>query len=103
MEQPRKAPAIVKEIENISEDDIRVRLLGEIIERKENSILLKDETGQIRVTGTDGESAKFARVFGRPMKTTDGIVIEAELVQNMDALNKKAYKRWEQQRRRRFT
>lgn len=97
MDKPRKAPAVFKKVSNVTEDDIRIRLLGDVIEKKENSIVLKDETGQMHVDGGAYTGGEFVRVFGRPIKTQEGLVIEAEMIQDMDTLDKKTYKRWEQQ------
>jgi len=93
-EQLRKAPALEKDISQVSENDIKVRVIGEITQQGENFIKIKDETGEIQVQTLEKHApGKTVRVLGIIEKDEDGIRILADVIQNMDTLDKKVYKR----------
>ncbi len=92
MEKPRRAPAVERCIDDISEEDVRVRIVGEII-KSDNSVLIKDETSKIKIdSGESLSKGQVVRVFGRPVKTQDGLEISSEFIQDMSELNRNLYK-----------
>ncbi|MFO7872478.1 MAG: hypothetical protein R6U26_02425 [Candidatus Undinarchaeales archaeon] len=92
MEKPKRAPAVERRIDGISEEDIRVRVVGEIV-KSDNATLIKDETSKIKIdTETPLKKGKVVRVFGRPVKTQDGLEISSEFTQDMSELNRNLYK-----------
>lgn len=95
MERPRKAPAVERSVLEITEEDIKVRVLGRVAEREADYLVLEDETGKLRVnTSEELETGSLVRVFGRPLKNDTGFAVEAELIQNMSGLDEKLYKKW---------
>jgi len=91
---PRKAPALEKNISQITKDDIKVRVIGEVSETRDGFFKLKDDTGEIEVKGTDNVSiGDFIRVFGTIYSDSEKVALKSELVQNMEDLDKKLYKR----------
>lgn len=93
---PRRLPAYDKKIADIGKDDVRVRLLGTVIDRKENVIVLDDGTGKINVVfaePVETEANKRVRVFGRVISTEGGFEIEGEILQDMSEMDLELYKK----------
>ncbi len=70
----RRAPAVEKSIAKIRKDDLRVRVLGTVIEKQEDILVIDDGTGQLTVYFADPNSIKdlkqgdLAIVVGRPLE-----------------------------------
>lgn len=93
MERPRRAPAIEKKISEITEDDIRVRVLGKVAEKGDGFLVLEDDTGKMRVeTAEEWKTNMKIRVFGTPMKSGEELALNAEIIQDMSGLDEKLYK-----------
>jgi len=94
MEHPRKAPAVEKDIAEITEEDIKVRVIGTVKSIEEGYFTLKDETGDMRVESQEKitEDSRV-RVFGRPTRVGDELMLSAELIQDMSCLDEKLYKK----------
>jgi hypothetical protein len=93
---PRRLPAYEKKIAEISKNDVRVRLTGTVIDRKENIVVLDDGTGKINVVFSDPVDIKenqFVRVFGRVMPAEDGFELEGEILQDMGKVDVALYKK----------
>lgn len=65
-----------KKISKISERDSKIILVGKILEKKENSFILEDDTGKIEIfyDGEIGEN-KFARVFCNLDEKLNAVII----------------------------
>lgn len=92
----RRLPFRDKLIENIGQDDIKVRFSGLVIEKTDNVLMVDDGTGQIRVIsertddfGTDSN----VRVFGRVIPVEGGVEISGEIIQDVSGINHDVYKR----------
>jgi len=89
-EQQRRAPAQPKDIEEVEpQRDIRVRLVGTIISKEDESVTLDDGTGSVEVftqaeTLEDLEENQRIRVLGRVLPTPDSFEIQSEVVQEFD-------------------
>lgn len=93
MDRPRRAPAVERRVEDISEDNIRIRVLGEVESVEEDCFLLTDGKSKIKVeTNESPNEGDLVRVFGRPVKTEKGVEISSEFTQNMNGLNRNLYK-----------
>ncbi|MFQ6137324.1 MAG: replication protein RepA [Candidatus Hydrothermarchaeales archaeon] len=98
MDTRRRQPSKEKSIEDITSDDFRVRVLGVVVDRDEDdySIMLDDGTGRAVVQFSDpdqfhlAEAGKRIRVIGRVM-VQEGVVIDAELIQDMSKLDMGLY------------
>ncbi len=84
----RRAPAAEKCIAKIRKDDLRVRVLGTVIEKQEDILVIDDGTGQLTAYFTDPNLIKdlkqgdIAIVVGRPLEKgyLDGeIAIKAKI------------------------
>jgi len=93
MEKPRRAPSVLKSISQVTENDIRVKLFGTVAEKAEGSILLKDDTGEIRIdTDQSFEEGTKLSVMGRPVKTEKGLELNPEIISRIPGINEKLYK-----------
>ena len=99
MAQFRRAYAKPKLINEINpEEDIRARVFGTVIEKREDSIVLDDGTKSVEVFLDSANLEKIKekdnlRIFGRILPYPDGFEIQAEVVQNMNNLNFDLYKK----------
>ena len=84
----RRLPAIERKIANIQQQDIRVRLLGTVIDKQEDAVILDDSTGQVKVsTQMPLEQNQIVRVIGKVIVLQEGVEIQAEIVQDMKDLD----------------
>ncbi len=93
---PRRLPALEKKISELGKDDVRVRLLGMVIDRKDNVIVLDDGTGKINVVFPEPvktEANKIVRVFGRVIPSEEGFEIQGEILQDMSGLDMSLYEK----------
>lgn len=97
MPQRRRAPAVSKKIEDIEpEEDIRVRILGTVLEIKEDSAIIDDGSKSVEAFFDQEELETMeenqrVRVLGRVLPTPDSFEIQAEIVQDMSDLNLELY------------
>jgi len=88
---------IEKKISDISPTkDIKVRILGTVVSKIDNSIFIDDGTGTAQVLlgsdiTQDITENQLVRVFGRVIPSGDGFDISAEIIQDMKNLNIKLY------------
>lgn len=93
---PRRLPAHDKKINEIGKNDARVRLLGTVIDNKDNVVVLDDGTGKINVVFSDPVNVKAnqtVRVFGRVMPAEEGFEIEGEILQDMGSVDVALYRK----------
>lgn len=94
--QYRRAPARPRRIADINpEEDIRVRLVGHVVSRSENSIMLDDKssTREIIFDGVEIPESEIVRIFARVLPLEDGYELRAEIVQSLDSLDMELYKK----------
>ena len=98
-ENQRRAPARPKNIEEIDpRDDIRVRVIGTVLSKEEDSISLDDGTGTVEVFLEDEkmedlEENQRIRIFGRVLPTPDSFEIQGEIVQDFSDIDPELYSR----------
>jgi cobyric acid synthase len=95
----RRLPSADRKISEIQPEDMRVRVMGTVIDRKGNTVILDDGTGKIQITFAEempAEIDQFVRVFGRVIPVEGGFQLEGELVQNMEKLDKELLKKVEE-------
>ena len=94
--QYRRMPAVPRTIATINpETDIRVRILGRVIDKFDGTIVMDDgsATTEIVVENLNVETGKLVRVFCRVMPLESGFELRAEIVQDMDSLDVDLYKK----------
>ena len=86
----RRLPSKEKAITDIKPDDLRVRLIGTVVDSKDSNLVLDDGTGKINVNFdevTKTEPNKIVSVFGRVVPLDSGFEIHGEIVQDMSTLD----------------
>lgn len=93
---PRRLPSLGKRISEIGKGDVRVRLLGTVIDKKDNIIVIDDGTGKINVTFEEPvkfETNQLVRVLGRVIPMEEGFEIQGEVIQDMKGVDLDLYKK----------
>jgi len=92
-----RSPAIEKRIKDIASNEASfIKVLGVVLEKKQNVALIDDGTGKARIAALDDEIISKIevgdkiRVFGTVLPGEGGeIQINASIIQNMNKLNVK--------------
>jgi uncharacterized protein YdeI (BOF family) len=96
IEQPngfvrRRIPSVERRISDIMAEDMRVSLIGTVIDKQEESIILDDGTGKITI-GFDNpvgvETDQIVRVFGKVMPIESGFELQGEIIQDMKGMDR---------------
>ncbi len=88
---------IEKKINEIDiSSEIKIRILGTIVSKIDDSIFVDDGTGTVQVAispdmALNVSENQLVRVFGRLRSSGDGFDLYGEIVQNMSKLNLKQY------------
>ncbi|MBS3054270.1 MAG: hypothetical protein J4431_01925 [Candidatus Aenigmarchaeota archaeon] len=94
--QFKRAAAVSKNISDINpEKDIRVRILGRVIDRGEGVIVVDDGFSKAEiVTDSDkGNAGDAVRVIARVLPLESGYELRAEIIQDMSKLDMELYKK----------
>jgi len=102
MEEIKRHTAFERKISEISENDVRVKIVGTVIERDLNSgiAVVDDGSSKITVILPNDELfekikvGKIVRVIGILMPHAQGFELKAEIVQDFSKLNKNLYNRY---------
>jgi len=91
----KRLPAKEKLVSEIQQNDIRVRILGTVIDKSEGAIVLDDGSGRLEVVteGQAPEMGKMVRVVTRILPMTGGFEARAECVQDMTGFDVELYRR----------
>ncbi|MEM5812404.1 MAG: replication protein RepA [Candidatus Aenigmatarchaeota archaeon] len=92
----RRIPSVERRISDIMAEDMRVSLIGTVIDRQEDSIILDDGTGKITVgfdIPVNVEIDQLVRVFGRVIPIENGFDIQGEIVQDMSKIDRNLLKK----------
>jgi hypothetical protein len=93
---PRRLPAVERKIGEIGKNDIRVSILGTVVDKNENVVIIDDGTGKIQATFDDAvncEVNQLARIFGRIIHTDNGIELQGEICQGMSKIDLSMYRK----------
>ena len=86
-------PFAEKFVKDLKIEDLKVAVSGIIVNRTENSFLLDDGTGQIRVIGENLPVYEYVRIFGNLTNLDEGLVLQAEIVQDLSKIDKNLHKK----------
>jgi len=94
----RRLASVERGIAEIKPGDIRVSILGTVIDKSKEGkmIVLDDGTGKINVNSESPMDAKLnqvVRVFGRAIPMESGFELQGEVVQDMSGLDMGLLKR----------
>ncbi len=91
----RRLPATLKKITDINpEKDIRVRILGRVIDKQDGTIIIDDGTSTATiVTDAQININDFAMVHARVLPLEEGYELRGEIVQDMSSLDMNLYRK----------
>lgn len=92
----RRVPSVERLIKEIRNDDIRVRIIGIVVDIGKDSIVIDDGTGSIKVSVQDNNNfniGDIVRVIGRVLQTEDGYEINTEFIKNLKNFDIELYKK----------
>ena len=93
----KRLPAIEKSISNIDPSkDIRIRIIGTIIDVADRSLMIDDGSGKVQVVFENPTSylreGQFIRVITRVFPLVDGFECRGEAIQTLDNFDVNLYK-----------
>ncbi len=93
--QFKRAPAVPRKISEIAPDsDIRVRILGRVIDRAEDTVVIDDGSAKVEVTTEQpAEFGDVVRIIARVLPLETGYDLRAELTQDMSKLDMELYRK----------
>ena len=99
---PYKDHYVKKKIEEINpETDLKINIMGFVVDKKEDTFVLDDGSKKIKVFMDNPVIAEkinvnqLVRVFGSTLPTDEGFEIKADVVQDLSNLNIDLYKKVE--------
>jgi hypothetical protein len=92
----RRMPALEKTVSEMTPQDMRVRVIGTVLDRKEERLVLDDGTGKIDVSfekPPEVGNQKLVRVFGRVISMEGGLELQGEVIQELDGFDLDLWKK----------
>lgn len=86
----KRMPSVDRTVSSIRQDDIRVSIIGTVIDVQENRLMVDDGTGKVTVSFEEpakAENSKTVRVLGRVIPMDSGFEIQGDVLQPMDGLD----------------
>ena len=94
MDKSRRAPAVEKRIPEVTETDIKIRVIGRVIKPDDSGFTLEYDKNSIKVdTQENHKEGTLVRVFGRPTNMNNELVLSSELIQDINSMDEKVYKK----------
>ena len=91
----KRIPAVERMIEEIRDDDIRVRIIGMVVDSTNSILVLDDGTASINVSfdeKMDVKKGEIVRVIGRVIHTAAGKEIHGEILQKIEEWDQDIYR-----------
>ena len=93
----RRLPSTEKMVIDIRpETDVRVKLIGTVIDSSENSLILDDGTGKIEITFDEPvfiNNNQLVKVIARIIPLIDGFECKGEVLQTLDKFDLALYRK----------
>ncbi|UCD07338.1 MAG: replication protein RepA [Candidatus Aenigmatarchaeota archaeon] len=92
----RRMPSLERKVSELQPGDMRVSLIGTVIDKQKARIVLDDGSGKVNVNfefSPEVSLNQFVRIFGRVIQAENELEIEGEIVQDMEGLDKDLYKK----------
>ena len=92
----KRHPAVLRKITEINpEKDIRVRIIGNVIDANESSIIVDDGHSKTEVIADNINcvTGDTVRVFARVLPLEEGFELRGEIIQKMNDLDLELYKK----------
>jgi len=84
------------------EVDLKIKVLGFVVDKKENTFVIDDGSGKVKVFVDESSLLdnininQLIRVFGSTLPTEDGFEIKVDAIQDLSNLNINLYKKVEE-------
>ena len=86
----KRMPSVDRTISGIRPEDIRVAVIGTVIDSQEKRVVIDDGTGKLAVSFEEpvkAENAKLVRVLGRVIPMDSGVELQGDVFQPMDGMD----------------
>ena len=86
----KRMPSIDRTVSAIKQDDVRVAVIGTVIDNQENRVVIDDGTGRLTVSFEEPvktETAKLVRVLGRVIPMDSGVELQGDVIQPMEGID----------------
>jgi hypothetical protein len=86
----KRMPSVDRTVSAIRPDDVRVAVIGTVIDSQENRVIIDDGTGKLTVSfeaPVTTENAKLVRVLGRVIPMEGGVELQGDVIQPMDGID----------------
>ncbi|MBL7147898.1 MAG: hypothetical protein ISS82_03670 [Nanoarchaeota archaeon] len=81
-------------IKDLKLDTNKVAVLGVIVNKDDNNLVIDDNTGILQVdVENDFNVNDYVRVFGNLIKIDDKLVLKGDFIQDLNKINKELYKK----------
>ena len=94
----RRLPSVERKISGIRPEDVRVKILGTVIDKNGGRLVVDDGTGKIEVVfdgPVDVQVNQLVRVLGRVIPLEEGFELQSEILQDMSLLDMELLKKVE--------
>ncbi len=95
--QYKRQPAVPRKITDINpETDIRVRVLGHVIDKSEGVLVVDDGTSKSEIITDEFDAFDvddLVRIFARVLPLENGYELRAEIIQKMNSMDMELYKK----------
>ena len=84
------------------EVDLKIKVLGFVVDKKENTFVIDDGSGKVKVFVDEASLLdnininQLIRVFGSTLPTEDGFEVKVDAIQDLSNLNINLYKKVEE-------
>ncbi len=86
----KRMPSVEKKVSTIKEDDLRVSIIGTVLDHADNRVVVDDGTGKVSVSfegPVSAENGKLVRVMGRVIPMEGGVEIQGDVFQDMTGMD----------------
>jgi hypothetical protein len=86
----RRLPSVFRRVSDIKPEDMRVSVIGTVIDKADDGLVLDDGSGKVDITMIEpfkAELTSMVRVFGRVIPMEGGVQIQGEIVQDLKGLD----------------
>ena len=86
----KRMPSVERKVSEIKQDDIRVSIIGTVIDNQDNRVVVDDGTGKVSVSfeaPVKAENNKLVRVLGRVIPMEGGVELQGDALQDMSGMD----------------
>ena len=86
----KRMPSVYRKVSGIGQDDVRVSIIGTVIDKQENRLVVDDGSGKVNVSFEEPvkpESGSLVRVMGRVIPMEGGVEIQGDVCQEMEGMD----------------